>query len=87
MPNTKLYYYSDIDSEETEIEVKIGYIYHVTCVDTENTGDIICEFASKLKDIKLDDKDKTEIDELIFENGVTIYQPQYHDRTVDILPE
>ena len=24
------------------------------------------------------------IDKLIFENGVIIYQPQYHDRTVDI---
>ena len=84
MPHMKLYYYSDIDSEEIEVDVKIGYIYHVTSVDTGGTGDIICEFTSKLKHIILDDEDKTEIDKLIFENGVIIYQPQYHDRTVDI---
>lgn len=83
MSNMKLYY-SDIDGEETEVEIKIGNTYYIVCIDTGNTGDIICEFTSTLKDIVLDDEDKTDIDKLIFENGVTLYQPQYHDSTINI---
>lgn len=76
--------YADIDGEETEIEIKIGNTYYVVCIDTGDTGDIICEFTSKLKDVILDDEDNTEIDKLVFENGVTIYQPQYHDCSISI---
>lgn len=83
-PDMKLYYYSDIDGEEIEVEIKIGNTYYVVCIDTGDTGDIICEFASRLKDIILDDEHETDINKLIFENGVTIYQPQYHDHTVNI---
>ena len=84
LSDMKLYYYSDVDGEETGLEIKIGNIYYVTCIDTGDTGDIICEFASRLKDIILDDEDKIDIDKLIFENGVTIYQHQYHDHTINI---
>ena len=48
MSNLKLYYYSDVGGEETELEIKIGNTYYVVCIDTGNTGDIMCEFTSKL---------------------------------------
>ena len=87
MSNLKLCYYSDVDGEETELEIKIGNTYYVVCIDTGGTGDIICEFTSKLKDIIIDEQNETEIDKLIFENGATIHQPQYHNHTINITLE
>ena len=82
----KICYYSDIDDKEIEVEIKIGNTYNVICTDYGNSGDTICEFSSVLKDIILEGKEETiYIDELIFENGVTICQPQYHHSSVTII--
>lgn len=78
----KIYYYN-IDGEE-EIELKIGCVYSVQYIDHGDTGDVICEFKSKLKDIVLDEEDEKSIDKLIFENGVMIFSPQYHQNSISI---
>ncbi len=79
----KIYYY-DMDGNESEIEIKIGNTYCVQCDDYGDTGDLLCEFKSKLKDLILSE-DKKNIDELIFENGVIIFNPQYHHNAINII--
>jgi hypothetical protein len=88
---SKLIYFVDTFSEENIIvDMKIGKIYEVETYAGE-TGDTVCKFTSELESITIDDdwinkEDYPDgfITELIFVNGVTIYEPQYDHDAVNI---
>lgn len=88
---SKLIYYANMFNEEDIIvEMKLGRIYEVETYAGE-TGDTVCKFTSELESITIDDdwinkEDYPDgfITELIFKNGVTIYEPQYDHNAVNI---
>ena len=88
---SKLIYFVDqFNEEDTIVEMKLGKTYDVEMYSGE-TGDIVCEFTSELESITIDDdwinkEDYPDgfITELVFKNGVTIYEPQYDHNAVNI---
>jgi hypothetical protein len=88
---SKLIYFADMFNEEdTIVEMKLGKGYEVETY-SEETGDTVCKFTSELESITIDDdwinkEDYPDgfITELVFKNGVTIYEPQYDHNAVNI---
>ena len=88
---SKLIYFADMFNEEdTIVEMKLGKGYEVETY-SEETGDAVCKFTSELESITIDDdwinkEDYPDgfITELVFKNGVTIYEPQYDHNAVNI---
>jgi hypothetical protein len=88
---SKLIYFADMFNEEdTIVEMKLGKGYEVETY-SEETGDTVCKFTSELESITIDDdwinkEDYPDgfITELVFKNGVTIYEPQYEHNAVNI---
>ena len=79
---SKLIYFVDAFNKEDTIVVEIY---------AEETGDTVCKFASELESITIDndwinkeDYPDGFITELVFKNGVTIYEPQYDHDAVNI---
>lgn len=90
---SELIYFADIMNEEDIIvEMKVGNRYSVETHAGE-TGDTVCEFISELESITIDDHWNEEdypdgyITELVFKNGVKIYEPQYNHHAVNICNE
>lgn len=89
--SSKLIYFANMVSEEnTIVEMQLGKIYEVETYAGE-TGDTVCKFTSELQSITIDDEwvNKEDypdgfITELVFKNGVTIYEPQYDHDAVNI---
>ena len=88
---SKLIYFADMFNEkDTIVEMKLGKGYEVETY-SEETGDTVCKFTSELESITIDDdwinkEDYPDgfITELVFKNGVTIYEPQYDHNAVNI---
>lgn len=88
---SKLIYFANIFNEEDIIiKMKIGKIYEFE-IYAESTGDTVCKFTSELERITMDDdwinkEDYPDgfVTELVFKNGVTIYEPQYDHDAVNI---
>ena len=88
---SKLIYYTNMFNEEDIIvEMKLGKIYEVETYAGE-TGDTVCKFTSELESITIDDdwinkEDYPDgfVTELVFKNGVTIYEPQYDHDVINI---
>lgn len=85
-----IYFVDNLDDEDIIVEMKIGKIYEVETY-AEETGDTVCKFTSELESITIDDDwlNKEDyhdgfITELVFVNGVTIYEPQYDHDAVNI---
>lgn len=88
---SKLIYFANIlNGEDIVVEMKLGKRYEVETFAGE-TGDTVCKFTSELESITIDDDWTNKEDypdgfitELVFKNGVTIYEPQYDHDAVSI---
>lgn len=85
-----IYFVDEFNEEDTIVEMKLGKRYDVETYAGE-TGDVVCRFTSELESITIDDdwinkEDYPDgfITELVFKNGVTIYEPQYDHDAVNI---